>query len=196
MSSSRKRPAASQVPGPLGPLRPLDRPPEGLPIVQGRQAPREIPAEELQGIGPGSARDILQAEAQPCQVLGAPPPRDRMPQVDADEVDQAQSILVVEGIRADEDVGGLQVPMGERPLVEGPDQPGQRGREAANARPTELGRKPRQDLTGVGRQVDGRLFLDGDQVGLVGQEPEERVAPERPPSRQEREVLRRRDARG
>ena len=114
--------------------------------------------------------------------------------MDPDEVDQAQSILVVEGIRADKNIGGFQVPMRERPLVKGADQPGQRGRESANARSPKFGRQSRQELADVGRQVDSRLFLDGDQVGLVGEEPEDRVAPERSPLGEEREILRRRDS--
>ena len=32
----------------------------------------------------------------------------------------------------------------------------------------------RQHLAGIGPQVDDVLLLDGDQVGLVGQEPEKR----------------------
>ena len=46
------------------------------------------------------------------------------------------------------------------------------------------GARARQDVADVGRQADDVGLLDGDQVGLVRQEPEERVALERAPARQ------------
>ena len=44
----------------------------------------------MQGIGPRSARTAAQADAQPRQVLNPPSPRERMPQTNPDQVDQAQ----------------------------------------------------------------------------------------------------------
>ena len=43
---------------------------------------------------------------------------DRVPQAHADEVDQAEPILPVDRISADQDVGRLEVSMGQRPLVQ------------------------------------------------------------------------------
>ena len=72
---SGKRPAAPQVPRPLGPHRPLDRPPEALPVVEGRQTPGKIRRRNSQRVGPGPARDRVQADAEPRQVLDPAAPR-------------------------------------------------------------------------------------------------------------------------
>ena len=84
----------------LAPHRPLDRPPERLPVVQGREAPGEIEAEEPERVGPGAARDVGQADRQPRQVLDPSPPGQRVPEPDADQVDQAQPILVGRSCRS------------------------------------------------------------------------------------------------
>ena len=76
----------------------------------------------------------------------------------------------------DQDVRGLQIAVRERSIV-------QRANESASETSgsgSGLGGPPargRQHLAGVGRQVDDVVLLDGDQVGLVRQEPEERVTP-------------------
>src|SRR5262249_14251469 len=49
---SGQRPPAPVIPDPLGPHRPLNRPPELLPVVQGRESPGEIEAEEPERVGP------------------------------------------------------------------------------------------------------------------------------------------------
>ena len=54
----------------------LDRPPEALPVVQGRQSPGKVKAEEPQEVGSVSARNHVQTDAETRQVLDAPIPRE------------------------------------------------------------------------------------------------------------------------
>ncbi len=198
LSSPRVRKAAVRGAGcgrSLGPHRSFDRPPEALPIVERRQAPGEIKSEELERVGSGTVRNRAQTQAQPRQVLSPAIPGKRMPQANADQIDQAELVVLLPPRRLDQDVRGLQVAMRERPFVERSDQAGERDGQAADSlrggRPAE---EPVKNLADVARQVDGVCFLDRDQVGLVRQEPEERVAANDRSARQECEVLRRRDA--
>ena len=84
--------------------------------------------------------------------------------------------------------------MRERAIVERSDELGERDGQAPDSRATDLRRQARQHLAGIRPEVDDVLLLDGDQVGFVRQEPEERGLLERPSARDERQVLRCGDA--
>ena len=143
---SGQRPAAPQVPRPLGPHRPLDRPPEGLPVVQRRQAPGEIQAEELagrrSGCGPGRRSRLMPSRARFwTRRLRGSGWRSRTP---TRSIRLSRSSLV-DRIRPDEDVGGLQVAVRQRPLVQRADQvaPARRsagGSASGGRRPASAGR--------------------------------------------------------
>ncbi len=89
-----------------------------------------------------------------------------------DQVNQAELMTAVCRIAVDQDVRGFQVAVRERTIVEGSDELGKRYGQAADPSAADLRRQARQHLAGIGRQVDGVLLLDGDQVGFVRQEPE------------------------
>ena len=65
-----------------------------FPVVERRQAPGKISAKESEGVGPGPARYRIQTDTQTRQVLNAPLHGERMPQTNADQIDQAELMTV------------------------------------------------------------------------------------------------------
>ena len=60
-----------------------------------RQAPGKVKAKESQEVGPGSSRYRIQTDAETRQVLDAPIHGDGMPQMNPDQINQAELMPAV-----------------------------------------------------------------------------------------------------
>ncbi len=131
------RAAGSAIAWPASPARSTARTPSSRSAARG---PRADTAGGTAARRSGSARDGVQADAQPRQVLDPPAPGQRVAQPHADQVDQAQPILVVDRVGPDQDVRRLQVAVRQRPVVQRSDQLRPARRSAGGSAPG--GRRP------------------------------------------------------